>query len=133
MYKDNTILLVKEQRTETFFLKTNNRTELYIFLLYYIVVRGYAQKNLKSAIFLLVSMDISYKTFEEDTYDCMVEAGFKDIQIWWLSLSTQQGTQTQSTLEGDSIESKQKNNYIGRFARPDIPGRKYQPIFIGIK
>ena len=75
----------------------------------------------------------SYKTFEEDTYDCMVEAGFKDIQIWWLSLSTQQGTQTQSTLEGDSIESKQKNNYIGRFARPDIPGRKYEPIFIGIK
>ena len=75
----------------------------------------------------------SYKTFEEDTYDCMVEAGFKDIQIWWLSLSTQQGTQTQSTLDGDSIESKQKNNYIGRFARPDIPGRKYEPIFIGIK
>ena len=75
----------------------------------------------------------SYKTFEEDTYDCMIEAGFKDIEIWWLSLSTQQGTQTQSTLDGDSVESKQKNNYIGRFARPDIPGRKYEPIFIGIK
>jgi len=75
----------------------------------------------------------SYKTFEEDTYDCMVRAGFKDIDIWWLSLSTQQGTQTQSTLEGESVEAKQKNNYIGRFARPDIPGRKYEPIFIGIK
>jgi len=75
----------------------------------------------------------TYKTFEEDTYDCMVEAGFKNIEVWWLSLSTQQGTQKQSTLEGDSIESKQKNNYIGRFARPDIPGRKYEPIFIGIK
>ena len=67
------------------------------------------------------------------TYDCMVRAGFKDIDIWWLSLSTQQGTKTQSTLEGESVEAKQKNNYIGRFARPDIPGRKYEPIFIGIK
>src|SRR6056300_1124705 len=75
----------------------------------------------------------SYKTFEEDTYECMKEAGFKDIDVWWLSLSTQQGTQAQSTLDGDSVESKQKNNYIGRFARPDIPGRKYEPIFIGIK
>jgi len=75
----------------------------------------------------------SYKTFEEDTYDCMIRAGFKDIDIWWLSLSTQQGTKTQSTLEGETVEAKQKNNYIGRFARPDIPGRKYEPIFIGIK
>src|SRR6056300_701128 len=94
-----------------------------------------AYKGLKSGKYagFNVANVKSYKTFEEDTYDCMVEAGFKDIQIWWLSLSTQQGTQTQSTLEGDSIESKQKNNYIGRFARPDIPGRKYEPIFIGIK
>ena len=64
----------------------------------------------------------------------MVEAGFKDIQVWWLSLSTQQGTKTQSTLEGtESVEKQSQNNYIGRFARPDIPGRKYEPIFIGIK
>ena len=75
----------------------------------------------------------SYKTFEEDTYDCMVEAGFKDIQVWWLSLSTQQGTKIQSTLEGTESEKKQSQNYIGRFARPDIPGRKYEPIFIGMK
>ena len=75
----------------------------------------------------------SYKTFEEDTYDCMKEAGFKDIQIWWLSLSTQQGTKIQSTLEGTETEKKQSQNYVGRFARPDIPGRKYEPIFIGIK
>ena len=75
----------------------------------------------------------SYKTFEEDTYDCMKEAGFKDIDVWWLSLSTQQGTQAQSTLDGSETEVKQKNNYIGRFERPDIPGRKYEPIFIGIK
>jgi hypothetical protein len=75
----------------------------------------------------------SYKTFEEDTYDCMVEAGFEDIQVWWLSLSTQQGTKIQSTLEGTESEKKQSQNYIGRFARPDIPGRKYEPIFIGRK
>jgi hypothetical protein len=75
----------------------------------------------------------SYKTFEEDTYDCMVEAGFKDIKVWWLSLSTQQGTKVQSTLEGTESEKKQSQNYIGRFARPDIPGRKYEPIFIGMK
>lgn len=75
----------------------------------------------------------SYKTFEEDTYDCMVEAGFEDIEVWWLSLSTQQGTKIQSTLEGTESEKKQSQNYIGRFARPDIPGRKYEPIFIGRK
>ena len=75
----------------------------------------------------------SYKTFEEDTYECMEEAGFTDIDIWWLSLSTQQGTKTQTTLDGESVEGKQKQNYVGRFARPDIPGRKYEPIFIGKK
>jgi len=75
----------------------------------------------------------SYKTFEEDTYDCMIKAGFKDIDIWWLSLSTQQGSSSKNTLEEGETEIKQKNNYIGRFARPDIPGRKYEPIFIGIK
>jgi len=75
----------------------------------------------------------SYKTFEEDTYDCMIRAGFKDIEIWWLSLSTQQGVKIQSTLEGTETEKKQSQNYIGRFERPDIPGRKYEPVFIGIK
>ena len=44
----------------------------------------------------------------------MVEAGFKDIQIWWLSLSTQQGTKVQSTLEGTETEKKQSQNYMGR-------------------
>ena len=47
----------------------------------------------------------------------MVEAGFEDIQVWWLSLSTQQGTKIQSTLEGTESEKKQSQNYIGRFAR----------------
>ncbi len=77
----------------------------------------------------------SYKTFEEDTYDCMVEAGFKDMKIWWLSLSTQQGTSAKNTLEEGETIVKQKNKYIGRFenARPDVPGRKYEPIFIGTK
>ena len=56
----------------------------------------------------------------------MVEAGFKDIQIWWLSLSTQQGTKVQSTLEGTETEKKQSQNFIGRFARADVAGRKYE-------
>ena len=38
-----------------------------------------------------------------------------------------------STLEGTETEKKQSQNYIGRFARPDVAGRKYEPIFIGIK
>ena len=65
----------------------------------------------------------------------MVEAGFKDMKIWWLSLSTQQGTSAKNTLEEGETIVKQKNNYIGRFenARPDVPGRKYEPIFIGTK
>ncbi len=75
----------------------------------------------------------SYLTFEEDTYDCMVEAGFKNIDVWWLSLSTQQGGQKVTTLDGEQTEQKQKQNYVGRFERPDIPGRKYEPIFIGQK
>ena len=44
----------------------------------------------------------------------MVEAGFEDIEVWWLSLSTQQGTKIQSTLEGTESEKKQSQNYIGR-------------------
>ena len=75
----------------------------------------------------------SYKTFEEDTYDCMKEAGFKDIQIWWLSLSTQQGASVVATLDGDESEKKQSNKYISRFERPDVSGRKFEPVFIGVK
>ena len=59
----------------------------------------------------------------------MVEAGFEDIQIWWLSLSTQQGKQEQGSLEGVT-EVKQKQQYMGEFTRPDIPGRKFEPTFI---
>ena len=75
----------------------------------------------------------SYKTFEEDTYDCMKEAGFKDIQVWWLSLSTQQGASVVATLDGDESEKKQSNKYISRFERPDVSGRKFEPVFIGVK
>ena len=64
----------------------------------------------------------------------MKEAGFKDIQIYWLSLSTQQGTKIQSTLEGTETEKKQSQNYVGRFARPDITEpENTDSIFIGIK
>ena len=75
----------------------------------------------------------SYKTFEEDTHDCMREAGFRSIDVWWLSLSTQQGATKVATLDGEESEKKQNNNYIGKFERPDLPGRKYEPIFIGVK
>ena len=77
--------------------------------------------------------DKSYKTFEEDTYDCMVEAGFKDIKVWWLSLSTQQGASVVATLDGDESEKKQSNKYISKFERPDVSGRKFEPVFIGVK
>ena len=40
-------------------------------------------QNLKSvSVLLLIFANVkSYKTFEEDTYDCMIEAGFKDMKI----------------------------------------------------
>ena len=63
----------------------------------------------------------------------MVDEGVKAIEIWWLSLSTQQGASIQSTLEGTETEKKQSQKYIGRFVRPDISGRKFEPIFIGTK
>ena len=94
-----------------------------------------AYKGLKKGkkLALNVANTKQYKTFEEDTHDLMVDEGFKDMEIWWLSLSTQQGASTQSTLEGTETEKKQKNNYIGRFERPNLSGRKFEPIFIGTK
>ena len=94
-----------------------------------------AYKGLKKGkkLALNVANTKQYKTFEEDTHDLMVDEGFKDIDIWWLSLSTQQGASIQSTLEGTETEKKQSQKYIGRFARPDLSGRKFEPIFIGTK
>ena len=71
-----------------------------------------------------------YKTFEEDTVDLAKQVGFEHTDTWWLSLSTQQGGSAVSTLDGDSTEMKQKQQYMGEYTRPDIPGRKFEPTFI---
>jgi len=71
-----------------------------------------------------------YKTFEEDTVDLAKEVGFEHTDTWWLSLSTQQGGSAVSTLDGDTTEMKQKQQYMGKYERPNIPGRKYEPTFI---
>ena len=69
-------------------------------------------------------------TFEEDTVSLAKEVGFKHVDTWWLSLSTQQGKSTVNTLDGTESEKKQKQKYIGEFTRPDLPGRKFEPTFI---
>ncbi len=71
-----------------------------------------------------------YKTFEEDTVQIAKDVGFEHTDTWWLSLSTQQGGSAVSTLDGDIIEKKQKQRYMGDFKRPDITGRKFEPTFI---
>ena len=35
-----------------------------------------------------------------------------------------------STIDGDIQETKQKQQYMGEFKRPDISGRKFEPTFI---
>ena len=71
-----------------------------------------------------------YKTFEEDTVDLAKQVGFTHADTWLLSLSTQQGGSAVSTLDGDTTEMKQKQQYMGEYTRPDIPGRKFEPTFI---
>ena len=77
-----------------------------------------------------------YKTFEEDTVDLAKEVGFTHTDTWWLSLSTQQGGSKKSNLDNfvevtKKIEDpKQKQQYMGEYKRPDIPGRKFEPTFI---
>ncbi len=71
-----------------------------------------------------------YKTFEEDTVELAKEVGFEHTDTWWLSLSTQQGTPQVITLDGDTTEKKQKQQYMGEYKRPDIEGRKFEPTFI---
>ena len=36
--------------------------------------------------------------------------GFEHTDTWWLSLSTQQGGSTTTTLEGDSVDKKQEES-----------------------
>ena len=35
-----------------------------------------------------------------------------------------------STLDGDTTEMKQKQQYMGKYTRPDISERKFEPTFI---
>jgi len=91
-----------------------------------------AFKGLKRDKFLALNVANTkqYKTFEEDTVDLALEVGFKHTDTWWLSLSTQQGGSSVSTLDGDATEVKQKQQYMGRYERPNITGRKFEPTFI---
>jgi hypothetical protein len=91
-----------------------------------------AHKGLKTGknLALNVANTKQYKTFEEDTVALSKSVGFEHTDTWWLSLSTQQGGSAVSTLDGDITETKQKQQYMGEFERPDIPGRKFEPVFI---
>ena len=91
-----------------------------------------AYKGLKGGKYLALNVANTkqYKTFEEDTVELAESVGFEHTDTWWLSLSTQQGGSAVSTLDGDTTETKQKQQYMGRFVRPDISGRKFEPTFI---
>jgi hypothetical protein len=91
-----------------------------------------AYKGLKKGKYLALNVANTkqYKTFEEDTVDLAKEVGFEHTDTWWLSLSTQQGGSAVSTLDGDTTETKQKQQYMGKYTRPNISGRKFEPTFI---
>ena len=94
-----------------------------------------AYKGLKKGkkLALNVANTKQYKTFEEDTVQLALDVGFEHTDTWWLSLSTQQGGSTTTTLEGDSVDKKQENRYLGKFERPNLSGRKFEPTFIFTK
>ena len=91
-----------------------------------------AYKGLRDGKYLALNVANTkqYKTFEEDTVSLAKSVGFKHTDTWWLSLSTQQGGSAVSTIDGDVQETKQKQQYMGEFTRPDITGRKFEPTFI---
>ena len=91
-----------------------------------------AHKGLKTGKYLALNVANTkqYKTFEEDTVSLAKSVGFEHTDTWWLSLSTQQGGSAVSTLDGDTTETKQKQQYMGEYQRPNIPGRKFEPTFI---
>ena len=91
-----------------------------------------AYKGLKRGKYLALNVANTkqYKTFEEDTVNLSKSVGFAHTDTWWLSLSTQQGGSAVSTIEGDITEIKQKQQYMGKYTRPNIPGRKFEPVFI---
>ena len=94
-----------------------------------------AYKGLKTGkkLALNVANTKQYKTFEEDTVQLALDVGFKHTDTWWLSLSTQQGTSEYLNLDGNLEEKKQENRYLGKFERPNLPGRKFEPTFIFTK
>ena len=91
-----------------------------------------AYKGLKKGKYLALNVANTkqYKTFEEDTVNLSKSVGFEHTDTWWLSLSTQQGGSAVATIEGNITETKQKQQYLGEYTRPDITGRKFQPTFI---
>ena len=91
-----------------------------------------AYKGLKTGKYLALNVANTkqYKTFEEDTVSLAKEVGFEHTDTWWLSLSTQQGGSAVSTIDGEVTETKQKQQYMGEYKRPDVAGRKFEPTFI---
>jgi len=91
-----------------------------------------AHHGLKTGKYLALNVANTkqYKTFEEDTVSLAKEVGFKHVDTWWLSLSTQQGKPAIMNLDGEMTEPKQKQRYMGEYVRPDIPGKKFEPTFI---
>jgi len=91
-----------------------------------------AHHGLKTGKYLALNVANTkqYKTFEEDTVSLAKECGFKHVDTWWLSLSTQQGKPAVMNLDGELTEPKQKQRYMGEYVRPDIPGKKFEPTFI---
>ena len=94
-----------------------------------------AFKGLKKGkkLALNVANTKQYKTFEEDTVQLALDVGFEHTDTWWLSLSTQQGGSASVNLDGEIEEKKQENRYLGKFERPNLPGRKFEPTFIKTK
>jgi len=92
-----------------------------------------AYKGLKPDKYLALNVANTkqYKTFEEDTVDLAKQVGFTHTDTWWLSLSTQQGGSGAFNIEEDEfVETKQKQQYMGKYERPNVSGRKFEPVFI---
>jgi len=94
-----------------------------------------AHRGLKDGKYLALNVANTkqYKTFEEDTVNLAKSVGFTHTDTWWLSLSTQQGGSAIVDISESNTkveETKQKQQYMGEFVRPEISGRKFEPTFI---
>ena len=47
-----------------------------------------------------------------------------------ITIYSTRGGSAVSTIDGDVQETKQKQQYMGEYKRPDISGRKFEPTFI---